>query len=87
MQLHSILYSRNDEVNYGGKYKNVQNYISATDENGNSFILFTPLPPYETPIAMQNLCDEYNKAIERRNVEPLVLIPIFIPDFLLYTSI
>ena len=82
LQLHSILYSHNDEVNYGGKYKNVQNYISATDENGNSFILFTPLPPYETPIAMQNLCDEYNKAIERRNVEPLVLIPIFIHDFL-----
>ena len=31
---------------------------------------------------MQNLCDEYNKAIERRDVDPLVLIPIFIHDFL-----
>lgn len=82
LQLHSILCSHNDEVNYGGKYKNVQNYISATDEKGNSFILFTPLSPFETPMAMQNLCDEYNKAIEKRDVEPLVLIPIFIHDFL-----
>ena len=82
LQLHSILCSHNDEVNYGGKYKNVQNYISATDENGKSFTLFTPLSPFETPMAMQNLCDEYNKAIEKRNVDPLLLIPIFIHDFL-----
>lgn len=82
LQLHSILYSHNDEVNYGGKYKNVQNYISASDKNGNSFILFKPLSPIETPIAMQKICDEYNKAIEKRNIEPLILIPIFIHDFL-----
>ena len=82
LQLHSILCSHNDEVNYGGKYKNVQNYISATNENGESFTLFTPLSPFETPMAMQNLCDEYNKAIEKRDVDPLVLIPIFIHDFL-----
>jgi len=72
LQLHSILCFYND----------VQNYISTTDENGNSFTLFTPLSPFETPMAMQNLCDEYNKAMERRDVEPLVLIPIFIHDFL-----
>ena len=82
LQLHSILCSHNDEVNYGGKYKNVQNYISATNENGESFTLFTPLSPFETPMAMQNLCDEYNKAIEKRDVDPLLLIPIFIHDFL-----
>ena len=82
MQLHSILCSHNNEVNYGGKYKNVQNFISATAENGESFTLFTPPSPFETPMAMQNLCDEYNKAIEKRDVDPLVLIPIFIHDFL-----
>ena len=82
LQLHSILCSHNDEVNYGGKYKNVQNYISATNENGESFTLFTPLSPFETPMAMQNLCEEYNKAIDKRDVDPLLLIPIFIHDFL-----
>ncbi len=82
LQLHSILCSHNDEVNFGGKFKNVQNYISATDDKGNSFTLFTPLSPFETPIAIQNLCDEYNKAIESKDVDPLILIPIFIHDFL-----
>lgn len=82
LQLHQILYSKNDEISYGGKFKNAQNYISATDEKGNSFTIFTPLSPYETPMAIQVLCDEYNKAIEKREVDPLILIPIFIHDFL-----
>ncbi|MCR4660932.1 MAG: Fic family protein, partial [Clostridia bacterium] len=82
LQLHQILCGRNDEVSYGGKYKNVQNYISATDTQGNSYTLFTPLAPYETPIAIQDLCDEFNKAIDNKEVDPLILIPIFIHDFL-----
>ncbi|MGP1413956.1 MAG: Fic family protein [Bacillales bacterium] len=82
LQLHQILYSKNDEVSYGGKFKNTQNYISATDKKGNLFTLFTPMSPFETPIAIQALCDEYNKAIERKEVDPLILIPIFIHDFL-----
>ena len=69
-------------MSYGGKFKNVQNYISATDEKGNSFTLFTPISPFETPMAIQALCDEYNKTIEKREVAPLILIPIFIHDFL-----
>lgn len=82
LQLHKILCGRNDEVSFGGKFKNVQNYICATDEKGNSYTLFTPLSPFETPIAVQSLCDEYNKTIEEGNVDPLILIPIFIHDFL-----
>lgn len=82
LQLHKILYSKNDEVSYGGKFKNVQNYISATDKKGNSYTLFTPVSPFETPIAIQKLCDEYNKSIDAKEVDPLILISIFIHDFL-----
>lgn len=82
LQLHQILCAKNDDTSFGGKYKNVQNYISATDEHGNSYTLFTPLSPFETPIAVENLCNEYNKAIEKGDVDPLILIPIFIHDFL-----
>lgn len=82
LQLHKVLCSKNDEVSYGGKFKNNQNYISATDEEGNTYTLFTPVSPFETPIAMQNLCDEFNKAIDSHEVDPLILIPIFIHDFL-----
>lgn len=81
LQLHKVLLSHSS-TSYGGKYKNVQNYISATNENGNSYTLFTPLSPFETPIAMQELCDEYNRALGEGIVDPLILIPLFIHDFL-----
>ncbi len=81
LQLHKVLLSHTS-TSYSGKYKNVQNYISATNEKGESYTLFTPLSPFETPIAMQELCDEYNKALGEGIVDPLILIPIFIHDFL-----
>lgn len=81
LQLHKVLLSHTSTL-YGGKYKNVQNYISAINENGESFTLFTSLSPYETPIAMQELCDEYNRALGEGIVDPLILIPLFVHDFL-----
>ena len=81
LQLHKILYSHSSKA-FGGSYKNVQNYISATDENGKTYTLFTPLAPYETKSAIENICDEFNKAIADSQVDPLILIPIFIHDFL-----
>lgn len=81
LQLHKTLYSHSAKV-IGGKYKNVQNYISATDSNGNTYTSFTPLAPYETAPAIENICDEFNKAMAESEVDPLILIPIFIHDFL-----
>src|SRR5574344_630118 len=81
LQLHKVLLSHTS-TSYGGKYKNIQNYISATNENGKSYTFFTPLSPFETPIAMQELCDEYNRALGEGIVDPLILIPLFIHDFL-----
>ena len=82
LQLHKILLSHVQGNDYGGKYKNTQNQISGTDENGDDYLIFMPLAPYETPIAIENLCDTYNKAIEEGTIDPLILIPIFIHDFL-----
>lgn len=81
LQLHKILFSHTESA-FGGQFKNVQNYISAADESGNRYVLFTPLPPYETPAAMQALCDAYNLAIGSGHIDPLLLIPVFIHDFL-----
>ena len=81
LQLHKILLSHTDSA-FGGSFKNVQNYISATDESGNRFTLFTPLAPYETPNAVREICDEYNRAIGEGKVDPLLIIPVFIHDFL-----
>jgi Fic family protein len=81
LQLHKILYSHS-ALDVGGKFKTTQNYISATDSEGKQFTLFTPPAPYETPNMVSELCEEFNRAIAEYGVDPLILIPIFIHDFL-----
>ena len=81
LQLHKILYSHmNNPI--AGKTKTVQNYISATYPDGHVETLFTPLNPTDTPIALENICNEYNRIIGNMEVEPLIAIPTFIHDFL-----
>lgn len=81
LQLHKILYSHMNNP-MAGKTKNVQNYISATYPDGHVETLFTPLSPYDTPEALDRICEEYNRVIGNMEVEPLIAIPIFIHDFL-----
>ena len=81
LQLHKILYSHmNNPI--AGKTKTVQNYISVTYPDGHVETLFTPLNPTDTPIALENICNEYNRIIGNMEVEPLIAIPTFIHDFL-----
>lgn len=82
LQLHKILYSHNTEANFGGCFKNSQNEISAVDENGNKTVLFMPLASFETPMAIENLCKTFKDATIDGSVDALILIPIFIHDFL-----
>ena len=59
-----------------------QNYISATYPDGHTEVLFTPMAPFETPEALDRICGEYNRVIGNFEVEPLIVIPVFIHDFL-----
>jgi len=81
LQLHKIMYSHMNNP-LAGRTKTVQNYISATYPDGHVETLFTPLAPYETPGALDKICDEYNRVIGNMEVEPLIAIPVFIHDFL-----
>lgn len=81
LQLHSILYSHMNNP-MAGRTKNVQNYISSTWPDGHTETLFTPLAPYETPEALDRICEEYNRVIGNMEAEPLIVIPVFIHDFL-----
>ena len=81
LQLHKVLYSHMNNP-MAGQTKSVQNYISATDPDGHTETLFTPLAPFETPEALERICDEYNRVIGNMEAEPLIVIPIFIHDFL-----
>ena len=81
LQLHKIMYSHmNNPI--AGQTKNVQNYINAVYPDGHTGILFTPLAPFETPEALDRICEEYNRVIGNMEVEPLIAIPVFIHDFL-----
>lgn len=81
LQLHKILYSYANNP-MAGQTKNVQNYISATHPDGHVETLFMPLAPYETPEALDRICEEYNRVIGNMELEPLIAIPVFIHDFL-----
>ena len=81
LQLHKEMYQFMD-ISFGGRFKEVPNEIDAVYLDGHKEIIFKPLEPYETPEAVDRLCEEYNKAIEKYNIDPLLVIPIFIHDFL-----
>ena len=81
LQLHKMLYSHMNNP-MAGRTKSTQNYISATYPDGHVETLFTPMAPYETPEALDKICEEYNRVIGNMEVEPLIVIPIFIHDFL-----
>lgn len=81
LHLHKIMYSHMNNP-MAGQTKSVQNYISATYPDGHQEILFTPLAPYETPTALDRICEEFNRVVGNYEVEPLLAIPIFIHDFL-----
>ena len=80
LQLHRDLY-KYAGLSYGGKFKNSQNYVEETLEDGTKRTRFTPLSPVETPIAVEELCNSYNEIINKGEVDPLLVIPIFILDF------
>ena len=81
LQLHRDL-MRYADTGMGGRYKNTQNYLKETREDGSEFIRFTPVPPYETEPCMNAICEQYRKIIEEQRIDPLLIFPVFIRDFL-----
>ena len=77
LQLHRDLYKYSGK-DIGGRFKNTQNIIAETKADGTQVVRFTPLPPYETPAAIDAICESFNSCV----IDPLVLIPVFIHDFL-----
>jgi Fic family protein len=81
LQLHRDLYSFSSKV-VGGTYKNSDNIIAEKKADGTETVRFRPVPAFQTEEAMQNLCASFNKAIEAGIYDPLLLMPMFILDFL-----
>lgn len=81
LQLHRDLYKFENSSN-GGKFKAIDNFIEEEDANGNKFVRFKPMAAWETPEAIANLCTAYNEAINKGNADSLLIITMFIVDFL-----
>lgn len=81
LQLHRDLYSYSTGAS-GGQYKTADNIIAETDIDGNSRVRFQPVSAFQTADAMEQLCDEMYKAWNDEIFDKLLLIPMFILDFL-----
>ena len=81
LQLHKELLKFTN-LSYGGIFKNTANEIDMRLPDGTMQIIFKPLLPYETPQAIENICASYENTLNKELVDPLLLIPCFILDFL-----
>ena len=81
LQLHRDLYAF-DRSGFGGKYKSSDNIISEEDTSGNQRVRFAPVPAYETEEAMRTMCERFLAAWNANKTDKLLLIPMFILDFL-----
>lgn len=80
LQLHRDLYKY--ESGYGGKWKSADNEISETYPDGRKVIRFKPISASATPEAMDLLHLKFNEYFENETIEPLLLIPSYMLDFL-----
>ena len=81
LQLHRDLYKFNNP-GFGGNYKNSDNIIAEEMQDGTKLVRFQPVSAWETPEAVEMLCNEFNEALKDPTVDPLLLMPVFILDFL-----
>jgi len=81
LQLHRDLYKFSGK-GIGGVYKNTDNVIAEEDALGNKYIRFQPVAAWETSTAVEALCQAYDDIKKNADVDPLLIIPMFVLDFL-----
>ena len=81
LQLHRDLYKFSGK-SIGGKYKGSDNVIEEEDEAGNRRVRFQPLSAFETPGAIDEICAAFDEMMAKNEADPLLLIPMFVLDFL-----
>lgn len=79
-QLHGMLYRYMPED--GGQWKATNNDINERHPDGSSRVRFQPVAAHLTPMAMVDMVVRYRAAVDLHLVDPLVLVPLSILDFL-----
>lgn len=80
-QLHRDLYAYSQGA-VGGQYKNADNVIAETDAEGHQKARFIPVSAFQTGEDMEEMCAAFSEAWNAQRIDRLVLIPMFILDFL-----
>ena len=81
LQLHRDLYKFSGK-SAGGSYKGADNVIAEEDGEGNRFVRFQPVSAWETPAAVEALCEAFDETLSVSEADPLLIIPMFVLDFL-----
>ena len=81
LQLHRDLYKFSGK-SVGGSYKVDDNVIAEEDNEGNRHIRFAPVSAWETPSAVDAICNAFDDILTQSDADPLLIIPMFILDFL-----
>lgn len=81
LQLHRDLYQYSG-MGIGGRFKNTDNVIEEELEDGTKRVRFRPATAFETPDMIESLCNQFLREADRGEVDPLLLIPMFVLDFL-----
>lgn len=81
LQLHRDLY-KFEGFDAGGKYKTEGVIIEIEDYLGNKYVKFQPVQAWEIAEIMDELCKSFEEASANEQVDSLILIPMFILDFL-----
>ena len=81
LQLHRDLYKFSNSA-IGGSFKNSDNVIAEELSDGTKKVRFQPVSAWETPEAIDSLCNAFQESLADSEMDPLLLIPMFILDFL-----
>ena len=81
LQLHRDLYSYSGNER-GGRFKNADNVIAESGKDGTQKVRFVPVPAFQTTEAIEHLCERFRTAMESGRHDALLLVPMFVLDFL-----
>ena len=81
LQLHRDLY-KFENGGMGGVFKSADNMIEEKNVDGKISVRFQPVAAWETSESVDKLCEAYLDVITRTDADPLLIIPMFVLDFL-----
>lgn len=81
LQLHRDLHAFRPSA-IAGRWKSSDNLIEETDAEGVRRTRFKPASAFDTPEYVRALSEAFIAAISREKYDPLLLIPVFVLDFL-----